>query len=316
MLLGFKANDSHRAQRALSPRGLRRVPTRPVPRGKPFRFGRLSQHLAPAALSTSVRSGPPVLLDPVPVFSAGDGGPLYLARASRPRLGVGASVISRVPALRTPGSSLLSPSPLLYVGLNWRRGGVQSATGESASGPDQHRLSRGERSCETSLGHILGQMPLHALPRGDPTVSGVQLCAGGWWGADRRELLPVDPRVGGAAATLSVCTRVRPRARARARARFRPRHPQDSSHRPDRSSSHRVQWQAEQQTQPLVGSGRSGPFEACPACESLSPLRLEWCPPCPCVPSSPVLFALGPTLTAPGVSTGPGRTWVGRLRQY
>lgn len=84
MLLGFKANDSHRAQRALSPRGLRRVPTRPVPRAMLFRSWRLSQHLAPQALSMSVRSGPPVLLGPVPVFSAGDRGPLALARPPAP----------------------------------------------------------------------------------------------------------------------------------------------------------------------------------------------------------------------------------------
>lgn len=53
----------------------------------------------------------------------------------------------------------------------------------------------------------------------DPTVTPVQLCAGGCWGADRRELVPADRRVGGAAASLSVWTRVRPGARARARAR-------------------------------------------------------------------------------------------------
>lgn len=93
--------------------------------------------------------------------------------------------------------------------------------------------------------------------------------------------MPVAPRVGGAAASWSVWNRVR--TRAGAQARFRPRPPQDSSQRPDSSSSHRVQWQAEQQTQPLVGCGRSGPFEACPGCEceSSKPLRLGWFPPCP-----------------------------------
>lgn len=98
--------------------------------------------------------------------------------------------------------------------------------------------------------------------------------------------MPVDPRVAGAAAGLSIWTRVRTRAGARARARFSPRPPQDSSQRPESSSSHRVQWQAEQQTQPLVGSGQSGPFEACPGCEceSSNHLRLGWDPPCPFVP--------------------------------
>lgn len=177
----------------------------------------------------SVRSGPRVLLGPVPVFSGGDRGPLALARppgTPPPPRPPGRGSVGYFTCPFSPDTRILSSLAVSSL-VRW----TQLATGRR---PERYgRKCQWARPAYAFPRKAVGRSvtwphprsialtpPIPPHPR-DPTVTPVQLCAGGCWGADRRELVPADRRVGGAAASLSVWTRVRPGARARARARAR-----------------------------------------------------------------------------------------------